>query len=103
MANDKKKVHLQDAEDFEQPVQITRTKIIDDKIVIDRRNRKMVVVYRTGNIDADGNFVDQEEDRMVFRGQDFDTQLARILNNEKLFFAAVRSEAKSHTVNKRKK
>ena len=88
--------HIDDAEDFEYPVQITRTKVIDDKIVIDRRKRKMIIEYRAGNIDADGNFVDADAHSMVFRDEEFDRKVKEIFANDKLIWSKLRLEAKEN-------
>lgn len=95
-ANKNYEPHIDDAEDFEEPVQITRTKVIDDKIVIDRRKRKMIIEYRTGNIDTDGNFIDQESHAMVHRDEDFDNEVKDIFSDDKLFFAKIRGKAKNN-------
>ncbi len=92
----KKKVspHLQDAEDFEQPVEIARTKIIDDKYVIDREFRILIIEYRIGNVDEDGDLVDVERETAVYRDEEYDAKIKELFNDEKLFFAKGRNQGK---------
>lgn len=88
--------HLSEAEEFIQPIQITRTKIIDDKYVIDRRDRKLIIEYRIGNIDEDGDLVDVQEETIVYRDEDFDAKINELFTENKLFFAKGRTIAKNH-------
>lgn len=86
--------HLQDAETFDEPVQVTRTTIIDDKYVIDRLARKLVIEYRIGNIDEDGNLVDVEFETAVYRGEEYDSKTQELFSDDKLFFAKGRNIGK---------
>lgn len=96
-------VHVSEAEEFEQPVQITRTKIIDDKYVIDRRHRKLIIEYRIGNLDENGNLVDVEEETVIYRDEEYDTKIKELFNDDKLFFAKGRNEGKYKINEKMKK
>jgi len=95
-------VHIKYNETIQEPQSIVRTKIVDDKIVIDKRLKKIIIEYRVGNIDSKGNFIDIVEEQVVFRDEDYDIKIAEILDTSPMLFAKNRIIAKEDRINKLK-
>lgn len=88
--------HVSEAEELEQDKRIVRTKIIDDKLIIDRARKKLIIEYRVGNLNEEGEFVDSEERTVVYRDEEFDRKVKEIFANDKLIWSKLRLEAKEN-------